>query len=168
MIKKLLSGVLAFGLAYAGSGNFFFGIPVVPQAKYKFDDGSEIKTKTMLGVDMGIIYKFDNNIIVGVNMETVLGKTKDDYSVWTGSVTPMLDVGYRFDTAIPVDVYGIVGYRWAHIDENDANGFGYGAGIAANISWFRPTIEYTHFNMSVNGYDYDDDRVTFQLNYLQW
>jgi hypothetical protein len=164
MFKKLLlTGIVAVGLAYAGSGNIYYGLTTVPQASYKFDNGT-ITTKPMLGMDTGIIYKFDNNIIINGNVEAVLGKTKDN-NLNTGSITPMFDIGYRFNTTVPIDLYAITGYRWEQIDSNNATGFGYGIGAAINLSYFRPTIEYTHFSMDLSGNNYDDNRVTLQFNF---
>ena len=111
--------------------------------------------------------KFENNMLFGAGVEAVYGKMKDS-SDWTGSFDLRLNGGYRFDITYPIDTYAIIGYRHSKIGDTGANGFGYGAGIAVNISWFRPTIEYTHFSMKADGSDFDDDRLTLNLNFIRF
>jgi len=167
MLKKLLvSGIAFFTLASATSINGYRGLVIVPQAKYKFDNDT-LKTELLLGFNVGMMKQFENNAIIGGDFEVVFGKMKDSNDK-TGSVDIKLNGGYRFNTNYPTDIYAIVGYRHSEIGDTGANGFGYGVGIATNISWFRPTIEYTHFSMKANGNDFDDDRVDIQLNFISF
>ena len=163
MKKIFLSVLITLGILNASSTNIYSGLVIVPQAKYKFDNDT-LKTELLLGFNVGMMKQFENNTIIGGDIETVFGKMKDSNDK-TGSIDIKLNGGYRFNTNYPTDVYAIIGYRHSEIGDTGANGFGYGAGIAINISLFRPTIEYTHFSMKANGDNFDDDRISFQLNF---
>jgi len=167
MVKKfLVSSIVALGIAHAGS--LYSGFSIVPQAQYKFDN-STLKTKPLLGFNFGFVKDYKSGVIVGGKIETVYGKIKDS-SDWTGSFDIDGHLGYRFYPSfnMPLDTYGIIGYRHSKIGDTGANGIGFGIGIALRKGWFRPVIEYTYFKMKVNSADFDDKRFTIGIDAAQF
>jgi len=162
MKKLLFSSLLALGIAHAGS--LYSGFSIVPQAQYKFDDVT-LKTKPLLGVNFGFVKDYKSGVIVGGKVEAVYGKMKDS-SDWTGSFDIDGHLGYRFYPVsnIPLDTYGILGYRHSKIGDTGANGIGYGIGISTLIGAFKPMFEYTIFKMKANGADFDDKRLTIGID----
>ena len=168
MKKFLLSSMAALGIAHA---TIFGGLSIVPQADYKVG-GNTYKTNTLFGFNAGFMRTvFQSNFIIGGKLEGTFGKMKDNDDS-TSSASILADAGYRINTEYPIDIYGIVGYRFSRIGDDagylNAHGAGFGAGIATYIGYFRPAIEYTHFNMSGDGVDFDDDRVTFDLDLISF
>jgi hypothetical protein len=171
MKKMLVLTLLFFGSSVFASGgvNIYSGFSYLPGAEYRFADSSTVSTGTLFGTNLGLMKIFGNNFIIGASIEGVLGKIKDKYNWadWTDSITLEADGGYRFGFQMPVDVYAILGYRWAKLNTAHSTGPGYGAGIAVNIESLRPVIEYTFFKMNVDGLKYDDSRITFDLDFTK-
>ena len=125
----------------------------------------ESEDDTINSIGYGISNKFDNNIIIGSDIDIGFATFKEE-NMLEYSFEPK--IGYSFFKKL--NLLAICGYKYVDTESFNSDGYGMGIGIEYELQkHFSFETRYMYYKMtfeSFNDITYDDSKLEFTLKYI--
>lgn len=130
---------------------------------------AKIENENYAEFNIGLGYNkyFDSNILFGTSFDLAYGSPKlANKSIDLYTVSADVKLGYAlFDKKL--SIYAIGSAAAQLVDDTEAGGFGYGAGVDYRFTdKFALNVEYKTYNMNTSSFDYDYKKTGVNLKYI--